>query len=289
MFLSKPAFYYLFWTSRNKRLEIPNDIGAHWQELTMRITSLQNKQIKDIVKLHARKHRDRRQKIIIEGHRAILRAVENHYPLNELYICPALFFGKKGEIFMMALKTFETTRLILRPLQMDDLDDLYRLIYADSEVRQYFTNISTFEGAQKKLSEKVRENETVDNQGFGYWGVLCKADGQFIGQILLGKPEPMPWIVLAETSDAFPLALEVELGYAFGKAYWGQGYATEACRAIVQYAFWELKLKRLMNAVLQVNMPSINLMKRLGFKIEENLHPDYDGVVGILNKPMFII
>lgn len=63
----------------------------------MRITSLQNKQIKDIVKLHVRKHRDRRQKIIIEGHRAILRAVENNYPLNELYICPALFFGEKDE------------------------------------------------------------------------------------------------------------------------------------------------------------------------------------------------
>jgi TrmH family RNA methyltransferase len=63
----------------------------------MRITSLQNKQIKNIVKLHVRKHRDRRQKMIIEGHRAILRAVENNYPLNELYICPALFFGKKDE------------------------------------------------------------------------------------------------------------------------------------------------------------------------------------------------
>ena len=60
----------------------------------MRITSLQNSHIKNVVKLHQRKHRDRQQKLLVEGYRSILRALENGYPVETLYVCPALYFGK---------------------------------------------------------------------------------------------------------------------------------------------------------------------------------------------------
>lgn len=72
----------------------------HWVTLSfehvgsnMRITSFQNPQIKQIVKLHKRRQRDLQGKMLIEGYRAILAAVENGYPLHELYFCPELFFG----------------------------------------------------------------------------------------------------------------------------------------------------------------------------------------------------
>jgi len=61
----------------------------------MRITSFQNSQIKNIVKLHKRRERDQQGKLIIEGYRGILYALENGYPLHELYFCPELFFGKQ--------------------------------------------------------------------------------------------------------------------------------------------------------------------------------------------------
>jgi ribosomal-protein-alanine N-acetyltransferase len=189
---------------------------------------------------------------------------------------------------MAMLKSFETERLVIRPLQMGDLDDLYRLIYAEAEVRQYFTRTDSYEGAKQLLIDKARLNENLNNPGFGYWGVVRKEDHHFIGQILLGPPEPTPWIVLDPTSLAYPLGEEVEIGYAFGKMYWGYGYASEACQPVIDYAFSELKLKRLVNSVLRKNTNSVNLMKRLGFRIEKNLHPLDDahpldeGVVGIL-------
>ncbi len=60
----------------------------------MRITSLQNPRIKEIVKLHEHKHRRRQNKLLIEGYRTLLHAVEQHYPLTELYVCPELFLNK---------------------------------------------------------------------------------------------------------------------------------------------------------------------------------------------------
>ncbi|MEZ4711595.1 MAG: RNA methyltransferase [Caldilineaceae bacterium] len=60
----------------------------------MRITSLQNQRIKDVVKLQQRKHRDRQGKMLVEGYRAILYALENSYPVEALYCCPPLYFGK---------------------------------------------------------------------------------------------------------------------------------------------------------------------------------------------------
>ena len=59
----------------------------------MIIKSLQNPRIKRVVRLRDRRERAREKAIIVEGYRAILRAVENGYPLEELYICPALYLG----------------------------------------------------------------------------------------------------------------------------------------------------------------------------------------------------
>ncbi len=59
----------------------------------MEITSLQNPRIKNLARYSNRRHRDREQKILIEGYRGILRALENNFPLEELYICPELYLG----------------------------------------------------------------------------------------------------------------------------------------------------------------------------------------------------
>ncbi len=58
------------------------------------ITSLYNQRVKAVAKLHQRRCRDRQQRMIVEGYQALVRAVENGYPLLELYFCPALFVGR---------------------------------------------------------------------------------------------------------------------------------------------------------------------------------------------------
>ncbi|MEZ4729641.1 MAG: RNA methyltransferase [Caldilineaceae bacterium] len=75
----------------------------------MRITSLQNPRIKEIVKLHQHKQRQRHGKLLIEGYRTLLHAVEQRYPLAELYVCPTLFFGKNEEMLIRRIAATGTS------------------------------------------------------------------------------------------------------------------------------------------------------------------------------------
>jgi RimJ/RimL family protein N-acetyltransferase len=184
-----------------------------------------------------------------------------------------------------ALPHFHTARLYLRPLIAADVELLYHLIYADPVVRRWFASASSYGEVHRLHAAKVRHNEGAGHAGFGYWAVLLHATGQLAGQVLLGPPEPMPWIELDPSSPAYPLDREVELGYAFGQAYWGQGYATEACHTIVRYAFSALGLHRLVNSVRRENDRSLRLLRRLGFRLETN-SADPALLVAVLDRPM---
>ena len=72
--------------------------------------------------------------------------------------------------------------------------------------------------------------------------------------------------------------VEVESGYAIGTAYQRCGYATEAGKALVRYAFEHLRLRRLTSgADEKVNAASHYLARKLGFQMVRNLHPDWPG------------
>ena len=57
------------------------------------LTSLQNPRVKAVVRLRDRRDRDREQRLLVEGYREIKRAIDNGYPLEELYFCPEMFQG----------------------------------------------------------------------------------------------------------------------------------------------------------------------------------------------------
>ncbi|MBI1924333.1 GNAT family N-acetyltransferase [Candidatus Poribacteria bacterium] len=165
----------------------------------------------------------------------------------------------------MAKKTFETERLIIRPFEMNDLHDVYRLIYADPEVcEHYTTGTRTLEETREWLTYRVIEPKYSDFYG---WAVVRKADNQFIGLVRLGAG-PNFWTRFKENPNPRYNDVEVELSFAFGKAYWGKGYATEACKPVIEYAFLELKIPRLVGGADLENERSARLQERLGFYVE---------------------
>lgn len=87
----------------------------------MRITSLQNQRIKNVVKLHQQRQRRRQQCFLIEGYRALWHAVEQGYPLQEVYTCPPLYFGKNEDRLLirladMGVQIVEVTKDVFRKM-----------------------------------------------------------------------------------------------------------------------------------------------------------------------------
>lgn len=123
-----------------------------------------------------------------------------------------------------------------------------------------------------------------------------------VAKTTLGMPHPYPieaaisWIKshpkLIENGDAYPLAMVLqekeqligtmtlsvdkqhnrgELGYWVGKDYWGNGYATEAARVIVNFGFETLGLNRIWAKAMSKNVASTMVMKKVGLKLEGTL------------------
>ncbi|GER90810.1 N-acetyltransferase [Dictyobacter vulcani] len=64
---------------------------------------------------------------------------------------------------------------------------------------------------------------------------------------------------------------EAELGYALHSDYWGHGYMTEAARAMVNYGFKTLQLRRIMGTCIPENTASIRVLQKIGMQQEGHL------------------
>jgi RimJ/RimL family protein N-acetyltransferase len=180
----------------------------------------------------------------------------------------------------------ETDRLILRNMESADVPALTELIYSDREVWGQYSGF----GDKPALLQKAFANHvSQDNDAeFGRLAVVLKASGQTIGQVHL-DPYVNRWYRVAGDPETPVSNVEVELAFAFGRAYWGQGYAHEACRALIDYAFNELKLPRLVGGAKRTNDRSVRLQERLGFDVYENEDsdaPGRSGWVSVLNNPL---
>jgi RimJ/RimL family protein N-acetyltransferase len=144
-----------------------------------------------------------------------------------------------------------TERLYLRPFEESDLDELSAM-YSDPEVRRYLSS-----GILNREESKVRLRRMIDHwqlHSYGIWAVFLKEDGRFVGRCG----------VAYQHDCGAP-----ELAYAFVRSSWGKGYATEAARAAVEYAFKEIKLPRIIALAVAENLGSRNVMRKLGMTFEK--------------------
>lgn len=180
----------------------------------------------------------------------------------------------------------ETARLTLRPFQESDVETIYALVYADPEVRAHFTDFQgNVDGFRQRFQS--RRNWKLIN-GFEYWALTRKVDGALLG--LMGfqnhADEPMEWLLMPDGSrnvGRVPDCMDAELTYALGRAYWHQGYATEAGQALLRYGFQVVGIDRVINAISPDNDGSRALMVRLGFTFLDNGNPD--DMIGLLENP----
>lgn len=178
----------------------------------------------------------------------------------------------------------DTERLTLRAFEPEDLDDIYRLVYSDEEVcRHYCGKPWTLEKTRDWLAYRMLEPQFSD---FRAWAVVRKADRVLMGLVRLGAYANQ-WYRLPEEAPPAGRTVEVELSFAFGKQYWGQGYAQEACRPVIDYAFKDIKLRRLLGGAVLANPRSAKLQERLGFRVVSNAQPEWPAeYVTVLQNPV---
>jgi RimJ/RimL family protein N-acetyltransferase len=148
----------------------------------------------------------------------------------------------------------ETERLLLRRFTEADVDNLFDLD-SDPEVMR-FINGGT------PTPRDVIESDILPRflwyyerfAGYGFWAAIEKATGEFLG-----------WFHFRPAEGASPD--EVELGYRLRKAAWGQGYGTEASRALIRKGFTELGVRRVVAGAFADNIASRRVMEKAGLTL----------------------
>lgn len=151
-----------------------------------------------------------------------------------------------------------TERLILRGWHQSDLA-AWAAMSADPQVRRYLGPLLTGEQA---AAWALNYQDDLDRYGFGFWAVELRATGGFIG--LAG---------LRTADEESPFA-GVELGWQLARPAWGQGYATEAGRAALEYGFGVLGLPEIVAVTMAANVRSRAVMRRIG--MTTNPADDFD-------------
>ena len=154
----------------------------------------------------------------------------------------------------------ETSRLFLRPFQENDAIDM-AVILGDPEVMRHIGRGTpkTFEETVDYLQFLLRHEAAY---GFSLWAMVRKNDDRVIGQCGLWH--------LEKTG-------EVDLAYTLAQDCWGQGYATEASIAWLDYAFGfgqelghGLDLPRIVAISKPENRASIRILEKLGMCYERD-------------------
>lgn len=138
----------------------------------------------------------------------------------------------------------ETARLLLRPLDRGDLDDFVAL-HADPEVTRFIRPLD-----REAAAARLRADEGEWRQrGHGMLAIVERDGGAFLGRCGLKR---------------WPQFEETELGWVLRREAWGKGYATEAARACVEWAFSQFDLSFVTAMINRDNQRSLRVAERLG-------------------------
>ena len=150
------------------------------------------------------------------------------------------------------MKVLETERLSLRRMNLDDAAFMLRLVNEPSWLEFIGDKgVRSLEDARTYL-----RNGPMDlyaRYGFGHYMVERKADGVQVGTCGLIKRDTLQ---------------DVDIGFAFLPEHWGQGYALEAARAVLEHGFRDFGLQRIVAITSPHNVASGKLLERIGMTFQ---------------------
>jgi RimJ/RimL family protein N-acetyltransferase len=167
------------------------------------------------------------------------------------------------------INIIKTDRLVLRTWRDTDLAPM-AAINQDKQVMEYFPGLQDL-ATTRDFIQKAKQHYA--NYGYSAYAVELKANSQFIG-----------FVGLAKVNFTAHFTPAIEIGYRLASAYWGQGYGTEAAKAVLDYGFAQLKLEEIVSFTAVINKRSRRIMEKIGLK--HNPADDFDHPKIPLTSPL---
>ena len=164
--------------------------------------------------------------------------------------------------------SLETARLRLREFTPADAEAL-EAVLGDPVAMQYYP--APF--SQAEVNDWIRRNRArYFDPGFGLWAMLLKESGELIGDC---------GCFIRELQGN----VEFELGWHVRRDLWGRGYATEAARYCIEYAFSTLAAERMIALIRPANIGSCRVAEKNGMRCERMIFwRGYDHCVYVIHK-----
>ncbi|MAZ45017.1 MAG: GNAT family N-acetyltransferase [Legionellales bacterium] len=147
--------------------------------------------------------------------------------------------------------TYESERLIIRPMILEDVEP-FSQINQDSKVMEFFPSLLSYEQSEDFVKNILAHQ---NDKGYSLNSLILKDTGEWIGFCGL-------WTV-GFTAEFTPA---VEIGWRLGSQYFKKGYGSEAASLVLQTAFEEHHLPKVVSFTALQNIPSIRLMEKIGLK-----------------------
>ncbi len=156
-----------------------------------------------------------------------------------------------------------TSRLTIRPPRADDYEATWRYRRLEAVTSWITAHLATLDEHAEWFSDPDSLAKSL----------VVELDGDIIGDLMLKVQDGWSQAEVAETAHD----VQADLGWCFDPSFQGQGYATEAVRAVLRICFEDLGLRRVTADCFAANEPSWRLMERLGMRrevhaVRESLH-----------------
>lgn len=142
-------------------------------------------------------------------------------------------------------------RLYIRPFTLEDAPIVNARLDSDPRQMEFTGSVKSLEETREALRKQI-EWTRGHPLGCGKWAVVSREDNQIVGWAALvplpGRPQ------------------DIEVGYIISPLCWGQGLATEAAAALVNYAFRVLIVPAVHSMVNPANIPSVRVTQKLGME-----------------------
>jgi len=150
-----------------------------------------------------------------------------------------------------AFHPIETERLLLRQLQMEDIYEYYERLFGDGDVSRYML-FEPHQDISESLESLQRKLDRYAEGNFYCWGITEKGEDSLIGLVELLRFDEM--------------AESCSFVYMLGCNYWNRGYGTEVLKAVFDFAFTELEVRRIVADHISKNVASGAVMRKAGMK-----------------------